>query len=254
MALTSAVLNSPCRSPNVITTNKSLFELTAEDVMSRDVVTVSAETSMRGAARILSCARVSGAPVVDCRGRCVGVLSSADFVRRGDKAAEAAAPLPRTCPFMFHHPDDPGGDTMLCTLAPGACPFQRDDAGPGAGGLARCSEPHTVCADWQNLLTDEPPPDLVGRYMTRDVVTVRPETPLGEVARRMIDAAIHRVIVVDAGGRPIGVVSSTDLLAALAAAPAASPLSSCLADRAGCEPPDAPCPRGACGERESVAG
>jgi predicted transcriptional regulator len=43
-------------------------------------------------------------------------------------------------------------------------------------------------------------------------------TPIGDLARMMIDAHIHRLIVVDDAGRPAGVVSSTDLLAALAAA------------------------------------
>jgi len=32
----------------------------------------------------------------------------------------------------------------------------------------------------------------------------------------MVDAHIHRIIVVDGEGRPIGVVSSTDLVAAMA--------------------------------------
>jgi CBS domain-containing protein len=52
--------------------------------------------------------------------------------------------------------------------------------------------------------------------MTPDPVTVRPGTPVKEVARLMLDAHIHRVIVVDARGRPVGVVSSTDLIAAVA--------------------------------------
>ena len=41
---------------------------------------------------------------------------------------------------------------------------------------------------------------------------------IGELARRMIDVHIHRVIVVDQSGKPIGIVSSTDVLAALAQA------------------------------------
>ena len=41
-------------------------------------------------------------------------------------------------------------------------------------------------------------------------------TPIRELAREMSDADIHRVIVVDEQERPIGVVSSTDVLAAMA--------------------------------------
>jgi CBS domain-containing protein len=52
--------------------------------------------------------------------------------------------------------------------------------------------------------------------MTPDPVTAQPATSIRVLARMMIDAHIHRIIVVDEGRRPIGVVSSTDVLAALA--------------------------------------
>jgi CBS domain-containing protein len=54
--------------------------------------------------------------------------------------------------------------------------------------------------------------------MTPDPVTVPPTASIGDVARMMLDAHIHRVIVVDRCRRPIGVVSSTDILAAVAQA------------------------------------
>jgi CBS-domain-containing membrane protein len=52
--------------------------------------------------------------------------------------------------------------------------------------------------------------------MTTDLVTALPGTPIGDLAQRMIDAHIHRIIVTDAEGRPVGIVSSTDILAAVA--------------------------------------
>jgi CBS-domain-containing membrane protein len=52
--------------------------------------------------------------------------------------------------------------------------------------------------------------------MTTDVVAATPQTRIGVLAQRMLDAHIHRVIVLDAQGRPAGVVTSTDILAALA--------------------------------------
>ncbi len=54
--------------------------------------------------------------------------------------------------------------------------------------------------------------------MTPDPVLVLPETPLGELAQMMIDAHIDRLIVVAEDRRPLGVVSSTDVLAAVARA------------------------------------
>jgi CBS domain-containing protein len=48
--------------------------------------------------------------------------------------------------------------------------------------------------------------------MRRDVITVRPETPLKEVARLLVEHRISGVPVVDAEGRVLGVVSEADLV------------------------------------------
>jgi predicted transcriptional regulator len=103
--------------------------------------------TLRAAAQLLARENITGVPVVNGQGRCIGILSATDFLTLwawgGDGDAE-----------VRHH-------------------------------------------------------------MTADPVTVPPTTPLGELARQMIDAHIHRVIVVDERQRPIGVVASTDILAAV---------------------------------------
>lgn len=151
--------------------DKPLQCLTTEDLMSRDVITVPTGMSLRGAALLLSRARVSGAPVVDKDNRCVGVLSTADFLK----------------------------------LA-GNPPHGRCDSS-------------CVCSDWQVLELEGVPEDSVQFYMTRDPVTVNIDTLLPELARTMLDAHIHRVIVVDEETRPVGIVSTTDILAAVAGLP-----------------------------------
>jgi len=52
--------------------------------------------------------------------------------------------------------------------------------------------------------------------MTPDPITVEEDTPIESAAQRMVEAGIHRLIVVDEGGRPVGIVSSTDILAVVA--------------------------------------
>jgi CBS domain-containing protein len=126
--------------------------------------------SLPGAARLLAQSGVSGAPVVDQQGRCIGVLSNTDFVHYADKSK--------------------------------AC---RND--PSAG---------QVFKPWDLVSADELHGELVADYMTKDPVTVPPQTTIRELARMMTDAHIHRVIVVDEDQRPIGVVSSTDILSAVA--------------------------------------
>ena len=50
------------------------------DVMTRDVLSVGPETPLREVARLLSERRISGVPVVDEAGACVGILSEADLL------------------------------------------------------------------------------------------------------------------------------------------------------------------------------
>ena len=47
--------------------------------------------------------------------------------------------------------------------------------------------------------------------MTRELVTVAPDADVREVARRMIDGRLHRVLVVEAD-EVVGIVTSLDLL------------------------------------------
>jgi CBS domain-containing protein len=48
--------------------------------------------------------------------------------------------------------------------------------------------------------------------MTTPVVTVSPETPVAEIARRLLQRRISAVPVIDAEGRPVGIVSEGDLM------------------------------------------
>jgi CBS domain-containing protein len=153
----------------MIAVTKPLLSLTAADLMSAAVVTIPADMSLQGAARALSKSHISGAPVVDADGRCVGVLSSTDFLS-----------------------------------------WAGDGPGPARHG------PACMCSDWDLPDPAQVPADVVRNYMTADPVFVSPAARVGELSQMMLDAHIHRVIVVDAVGRPVGVVTSTDVLAAVA--------------------------------------
>jgi CBS domain-containing protein len=87
---------------------------------------------------------------------------------------------------------------------------------PEGGEMIVCSQPHCVLTDWQVVDMEKLPTDEVRYYMTANPVTVAADTPIRVLARMMIDARIHRTIVVDEQERPIGVVSGTDVLDAVA--------------------------------------
>lgn len=56
----------------------------AGDVMTREVVTVGPETSVRDVARLMLDRRISGVPVVDSSDRLVGLVSEGDLMRRAE--------------------------------------------------------------------------------------------------------------------------------------------------------------------------
>ncbi|MDG4797571.1 CBS domain-containing protein [Micromonospora sp. WMMD1082] len=61
---------------------------TVEDVMTRDVVSVAADTSYREVVDALVNSGVSAAPVVDAEGRVLGVVSEADLLHKVEAAGE----------------------------------------------------------------------------------------------------------------------------------------------------------------------
>jgi CBS domain-containing protein len=199
------------------TTTKPLLALTASDLMSRDIITIPQEMSLRAAADLLFQHQIGGAPVVDTDGRCIGVLCATDFMHWAKEGGQGVedVPLP-ACPFQVKGRLLTGEEAVICTLAEGDCPLQemRPTTGGRHTGVCRFRQ-SAGSSDWQQV-TKNLPMSAVRRYMTTDIVTVEPQTPLPELVRTMIDAHIHRVIVVDGQRRPIGVVSSTDILATLA--------------------------------------
>jgi CBS domain-containing protein len=160
----------------MITFSKSLLSLTAADLMKRPVITIPQEMSLQAAARLLKREQISGAPVVNAGGQCVGVLSATDFVGWVEESKAGSRPCPE--------------------------------------------EP--CVSDWQVIDVEALPRDEVRRHMSTAVVTMPAHTPITELARAMLDAHIHRIFVVDGDSRPLGVVSSTDIIAAVAYADSGS--------------------------------
>lgn len=151
---------------------RRLLDLKAEDLMCRDIITIPRGMSLRAAAHCLAQAGVSGAPVVNESGRCVGVLTKSDLVRFLDQRSG-------TCPFA-----DPSGP----------CYF----------------------AEWQVQEIEALPIHQVNNYMSTDVITARPEATVGDLARSMHTNHVHRILITDSWDRVLGVVSSMDILGAVA--------------------------------------
>ena len=53
--------------------------------------------------------------------------------------------------------------------------------------------------------------------MSRDVVSVSPDTPVEEIIKRLAERNIKRVPLIDEAGRLVGIVSRADIVTAMAA-------------------------------------
>jgi CBS domain-containing protein len=60
----------------------------AQDVMTRDVISIDPESTVLQAARLMLQHHISGLPVIDKHGELVGVLSEGDFLRRRETRTE----------------------------------------------------------------------------------------------------------------------------------------------------------------------
>ena len=66
--------------------------MNAADVMTTKVTTVTPESSVGDAAKLMLQYRISGLPVVDRKGELVGIVTEGDFLRRGETGTERRRP------------------------------------------------------------------------------------------------------------------------------------------------------------------
>ncbi len=132
---------------------------TVADIMDRDPVTVSPETSVEDVVRLLRTHEVPGVPVVNEGGRCVGIVTEADLVL-ADEEGDLHIP---------HYVELFGGVVFLEPL--------------------RRFEERLRKAVASN----------VEEMMTADPVTIAPEATLREAARLIADEGHNRLPVVEHG-------------------------------------------------------
>jgi CBS domain-containing protein len=68
------------------------INMRAHQIMTRDVITVGPDASMREAASLMLDRRISGLPVLDKDGKLIGIISEGDFVRRAEIGTQRRAP------------------------------------------------------------------------------------------------------------------------------------------------------------------
>ena len=160
-----------------------LSTTTAAQIMTHNVVSFQPNAILAAAAAVMLREQISGAPVVDESGKCVGVLSVNDLLQAEEKVVKQQEAVAQS-PFFN------SGLALPASVYEAQLLKVRDKLAPAA---------------------EHPVKD----FMTTDLVTVPENASASTIIQYLIDAHIHRVIVLDDDERLAGLVSATDILAAL---------------------------------------
>ena len=154
-------------------------KITARDVMRTNVLTVSRNTPLSEVERLLGEHRIGGAPVTDEAGHIVGVVSMRDLLERYTQDRDSR---PRASQSFYNL----------------ASPELNEDEFEELDSFELPTEAEETVAD----------------IMNSDVHAVSAATLVPDIAEKMIEQRIHRVLVEDSK-RYIGLITTFDLLGAM---------------------------------------
>lgn len=215
-------------------------QLTVRDVMTAEPKSVTAEDPVSDAARLLLSSIFTGLPVVDHKGRPVGVITQGDLIGKGGlplrlgllaKAgqdnleaimhalAQKRVAEIMTTPAVTISEDQPLTEAVDLMLAKGLKRLPVvDKGGRLAGMLSRLDIFKTVmreAPDWNAFRAQDIEVKnlrIVGDIVRRDTHTVHADTAIDQVIRMIDGNDIQRVAVVSAEGKLLGIISDSDLL------------------------------------------
>lgn len=142
----------------------------ARDVMTKPVITIGVEATVRELADLLVKSGVSAVPVIDQAGKLAGIVSEGDIFQRAEIGTA------RSAPWWLR---------LLSSSKTAAVDFVKSNA------------------------------RQIRDVMTREVISVSPETPLSEIAKTLEKNDIKRVPIVS-NGQIVGIVSRANLVRAFA--------------------------------------
>jgi len=174
------------------------------EIMTTERGTVSPDLSLQEVARVFASAGISGAPVVSGR-ELVGVVSTTDLVEF--ETTNPGTPRQREERSEWGEietrPQFDGAEER----EPGLYFTEMwDDSGADVLERFESDSP-----EWNRMAET-----TVGSVMTTAVVSLPPGAAVQEAARLMLPAGVHRLLVVDDAGELVGLVSSSDIVRAVA--------------------------------------
>jgi len=158
-------------------TERAKSKLTAADIMKRDLVVTYEHDTLQDAMSLMTENHVTGLPVVNSKGTCIGIISATDILNYEQEHAEETSEANEDLARLFN-PDTQQWESVRV----GSFALEQ------FGSLS------------------------VGEVMARELIFVSTSTPLKEVAKKMVDERIHRVLVLNSERGLQGIISATDFV------------------------------------------
>lgn len=184
--------------------------VTVQQIMTVDPVTVGPELTLRDALETMTAEHVGGLPVVSGE-RVMGVISASDLLDfQGD--TEVGPPARSGAVTEEGVLEGRPGEVDATVSGP-----QEDD--PAAAYFAELwGQTDAAATSWldeprvpsRELLEEH----TVAEIMTRSVLSVEAETPAREAARKMLEAGVHRLLVME-DEKLVGILTTTDFVKAV---------------------------------------
>ncbi|MFZ0257886.1 MAG: HPP family protein [Gammaproteobacteria bacterium] len=149
---------------------RRLGDLTCADVMSRDLVTITADAPLEEAWALLRYHKIKALPVVDPQRRVIGIVTLVDFLKRIN---------------LDVYQDFP--ERLASMIRP-----EHYGYGP-----------------------DQEKPKAISQVMAAPVITVGARNHIIDLVPLLSDRGLHHVPIVDSDARLVGMVTQSDLIAAL---------------------------------------
>ncbi|MFO7928965.1 MAG: CBS domain-containing protein [Candidatus Humimicrobiaceae bacterium] len=151
-------------------------QYTAEDIMNKNVIKINQNATVKELVKLLLDNKISGVPVVNNKGVLVGIVSKADLTFHRNQAP---------FPLFFG-------------------PFENYVFFESKETLKKYDK------EFQKQLESK-----VKNIMTKDVKTVKSNTPISKLANIMIVNKINRIPVIDKKGKLVGIIARADMLKAI---------------------------------------
>jgi CBS domain-containing protein len=155
----------------------TLLKMTAKDIMQKDVVVVAPGDTLQEAMSLMTENHVTGLPVMDSRSRCVGLISSTDILNYEQEHTEFTSEANANLAQHFNADTQRWESVRVTSFA---------------------------LEEFGDVRVEE--------VMSTNLVSVMHETPIRDVAAKMLQEKIHRVLVLDDQFHLFGIISATDFV------------------------------------------